>query len=133
MEITQAQYDMIADCFPRHRGTLIYSNMQIINAFLFIAENGCKWRALPEKFGNWHTVYTRISRWAKSGVLDVAFAKLQEKQIIRMRIDVISMDSTSVKIHPDAAGALKKTDHNPSDCREADETPKFIWLPRVIG
>ncbi|WP_258000967.1 hypothetical protein, partial [Xanthomonas oryzae] len=22
--------------------------------------HGCKWRGLPERFGNWHTVYTRI-------------------------------------------------------------------------
>jgi transposase len=133
MKITQAQYDEISDCFPKHRGKLTYSNLHVINAFLYIAENGCKWRALPDKFGNWHTIYYRVSRWAKNGVLDKAFAKLQVKQIVRVKIDVISMDSTSVKIHPDAAGALKKTDLNPSGYREADETPKFIWLPRVIG
>lgn len=133
MKITQDQYDQISDCFPKHRGKITYSNLHIINAFLYIAENGCKWRALPEKFGNWHTVYYRVSRWAKNGVLDKAFAKLQEKQIIRIKIDVLSMDSTSVKIHPDAAGALKKKDHSPSDCHEVGVTPKFIWLPRVIG
>lgn len=132
MEITQAQYDEISDCFPKHRGKLVYSNLHIINAFLYMAENGCKWRALPEKFGNWHTVYYRVSRWAKNGVLDKAFAKLQEKQIIRIKVDVISMDSTSVKIHPDAAGALKKTDLNLLAGPEVDEIPKFIWLPRVI-
>jgi transposase len=98
-----------------------------------MAENGCKWRALPEKYGNWHTIYYRVSRWARMGVLDKAFAKLQEKQIISIKIDVICMDSTSVKIHPDAAGALKKTVLNRSGSREADEIPKFIWLPRVIG
>ncbi|MEW8070679.1 MAG: transposase, partial [Candidatus Thiodiazotropha sp.] len=29
---------------------------------------GCKWRALPKKFGNWHTIYTRMNQWAKHGV-----------------------------------------------------------------
>ena len=133
MEITQSQYDQISDCFPKHRGTVSYSNLHVINAFLYIAENGCKWRGLPAKFGNWHTIYYRISRWSKSGVLDKAFAKLQDKQIIRIKIDVVSMDSTSVKIHPDAAGALKKTDNNRLAYREEAGTPKFIWLPRVIG
>jgi transposase len=98
-----------------------------------MAENGCKWRALPEKYGNWHTIYYRVKRWARQGVLDKAFAKLQEKQIIRIKIDFICMDITSVKIHPDASGALKKTVLNQSGSREVDEIPKFIWLPRVIG
>ena len=133
MEITQAQYDQISDCFPKHRGKLTYDNLHVINAFLYMAENGCKWRALPEKYGNWHTIYCRVSRWARMGVLDKAFTKLQEKQIIILKIDVICMDSTSVKIHPDAAGALKKTALNQSGSREADGIPKFIWLPRVIG
>jgi transposase len=133
MELTQAQYDQLSDCFPKHRGRLTYSNLQVLNAFLYIAENGCKWRALPEKYGNWHTIYYRISRWAKGGVLDKAFAKLQEKQIVRVNIEVISMDSTSIKLHPDAAGARKKTDLRPSAYLTEGETPKFIWLPRVSG
>lgn len=109
MELTQGQYDQISDCFPKHRGKLTYSNLQAINAFLYMAENGCKWRSLPEKYGNWHTVCYRLSRRDKGGVLDRVFAMLQEKQTVRIKIDVISMDDTSVNIHPDAAGALKKT------------------------
>jgi transposase len=132
MKLTQSQYDQISDCFPKHRGNLTYANLDVLNAFLYIAENGCKWRALPEKYGNWHTIYYRISRWSKRGVLDKVFAKLQEKQIVRINIDVISMDSTSVKIHPDATGARKKTERSPSECLAEVETAKFIWLPRVI-
>ncbi|MDR2980162.1 MAG: transposase, partial [Bacteroidales bacterium] len=126
MELTQTQYEQIADCFPRHRGKLTYSNLHVLNAFLYIAENGCKWRALPEKYGNWHTIYYRISRWVRNGVIDKAFSKLQEKQIVRLTIEVVSMDSTSIKIHPDAAGAHKKTDLSPSVFPVEDETPKFI-------
>jgi hypothetical protein len=46
----------------------------------------------------------------KNGVIDRVFAKLQEKQTVRIKIEVLSMDSTSVKIHPDAAGARKKNE-----------------------
>jgi alpha-ketoglutarate-dependent taurine dioxygenase len=35
-----------------------------------VAENGCEWRGLPKRFGNGHTIYTRMNRWAKAGVLD---------------------------------------------------------------
>ncbi|MDR1103316.1 MAG: transposase [Tannerella sp.] len=133
MELIQTQYDQISDCFPKHRGNLTYTDLQVLNAFLYIAENGCRWRPLPEKYGNRHTVYCRINRRAKGGVLDRAFAKLQEKQIARINIEVISMDSTGVKVHPDAAGALKKTEVSPSECPAEDAIPKFIRLPRVIG
>jgi hypothetical protein len=86
---------------------------------------------LSDKYGNWHTVYYRISRRTKNGVIDMVFAKLQEKQIVRIKIEVLSMDSTSVKIHPDAAGARKKTGFSLSAFPAEAETPEFMWLPRV--
>jgi transposase len=37
---------------------------RLLDALLYIAENGCKWRRLPKEFGNWHTIYMRLRRWA---------------------------------------------------------------------
>ena len=71
-------------------------------------------------------------RWAKNGVLDRVFEQLQREQIVRIRIEAFSLDSTSVKVHPDGTGALKKTDHKPSGNPEVDGTPRFIWLPRML-
>ena len=85
------------------------SNLQVLNAILYVAEHGCKWRGLPKRFGNWHTIYTRMSRWAKSGVLDRAFEQLQRAQVVQIKIEAVSLDSTSVKVHPDGTGARKKT------------------------
>ena len=99
---------------------------------IYVAEHGCKWRGLPERFGNWHTVYTRMNRWAKAGVLDRMFAELQKHQIVRIKIEAVSLDSTSIKVHPDGTGALKKTAPNPLESREGAGTPRFIWLPRMI-
>ena len=48
------------------------SNLQVLNAIMYVAEHGCKWRGLPKQFGSWHTIYSRMSRWAKFGVLDRA-------------------------------------------------------------
>ena len=59
MEITEAQYERIAPIFPVQRGNVSLSNLQVLNAILYVAEQGCKWRGLPPRFGNWHTVYTR--------------------------------------------------------------------------
>lgn len=133
MQLTQEQYDRIADCFPKHRGTLRYGNLQALNAILYIAENGAKWRRLPEKYGHWHTVYTRMRGWAKSGVLGRVFEALQQEQIIRLKVESASLDSTSVKVHPDGTGALKKTGRKASADPEEDSRPRFIWLPQMSG
>jgi hypothetical protein len=60
------------------------------------------------------------------------FEQLQWQQIVRIRIEAFSLDSTSVKVHPDGTGALKKTDRRPSENPEAEGTPKFIWLPGIL-
>ena len=114
------------------RGNVSLSYLHVINAILYVAEYGCKWRGLPKRFGNLHTVYTRMNRWAKAGVLDRSFEELQHQQLIRVRIEAVSLDSTIIKVHPDGTGALKKTDHKPSASREADGPPTFIWLPRML-
>ncbi|AXQ11483.1 hypothetical protein BCR61_12765 [Xanthomonas oryzae pv. oryzae] len=80
----------------------------------------------------WCVVQRFLNRWAKSGVLDRMFAQLQTCQIVRIKIEAVSLDSTSIKVHPDGTGALKKTAHNPSGNRAADGTPKFIWLPQML-
>ncbi len=132
MEITETQYRQIEECLPLQRGNVNVSNIQVVNAILHVAEQGCKWRALPRRFGNWHTIYTRMNRWSKAGVLARLFEHLQRRQIIRIKIEAVSLDSTIVKVHPDGTGALKKTGRRPSENPEADGPPKFIWLPQML-
>jgi transposase len=108
MEITEAQYERIKDVLPKQRGNVRMSNLQVLNAVLYVAEQGCQWRGLPQRFGRWHTVYTRLNRWSKNGVLDRVFEKRQREQIVRIKIEAFALDSTSVKVHPDGTGARKK-------------------------
>ena len=132
MEITQAQFEQIADCLPVQRGNVSLTNRDVLNAILYVAEHGCKWRGLPKRFGNWHTIYTRMNRWSKSGVLDRVFEQLQRAQVVRIKIEAVSLDSTMVKVHPDGTGALKKTALKPLASRAADGPQRFIWLPRML-
>ena len=132
MEITEAQYLRIEPSLPRQRGNVSLSNLQVLNALLYVAEQGCKWRGLPKRFGNWHTIYTRMNRWSKAGVLDRVFEQLQREQIVRIKIEAVKLDSTTVKVHPDGTGALKKTALRPSENPAADGPPRFIWLPRML-
>src|ERR1700709_2371826 len=132
MEITEEQYARIKNGLPVQRGNVSLTNLQVLNGILYVAEQGCKWRGLPKRFGGWHTIYMRMNRWAKNGVLDRVFEQLQLEQIVRIKIEAFSLDSTSVKVHPDGTGALKKTDQKPLGGPAADGTTRFIWLPRML-
>jgi transposase len=133
MTITEEQFRRIEHCFPTQRGNVRLSNLDVLNAILYAAENGCKWRALPKRFGRWHTVYTRMNRWAKAGVLDRVFTALQEEEIIRIKVEALGLDSTIVQVHPDGTGAEEKTALSASDDRAEAGAPKFIWLPRMLA
>jgi len=129
--LSQEQFEKIKGLLPVQRGNVAISNLQLLNAVLYVVENGCKWRSLPPSFGKWHTVYTRLRRWQNRGVLERVFRALQEQQMVTVTLQVLGLDSTSVKVHPDGAGALKKTGRKPSDARAADVPPRFIWLPQM--
>ena len=133
MEISPEQYERIAPYLPVQRGNVSINNLQVLNAILYVVEHGCKWRGLPERFGKWHTVYTRMNRRSKSGVLDRVFAALQEEQILRVNVEVVALNSTSVKVHPDGTGAPRKRGCKPSANPGEAGTPRFIWLPRMTG
>ena len=133
MQLTSEQFNQIERFLPRQRGNVRVGNLQVLNAILHVASNGCKWRALPERYGNWHTVYTRMLRWSRSGVLDRVFEQLQRQRLMHVRIEAVCLDSTLIKMHPDAAGTPKKTVPKPSDAAVVAGAPSFIWLPQMIA
>ena len=49
-----------------------------------------------------------MNRWSKNGVIQSVFEKLQREQIVRIKVEAVSLDSTIIKVHPDGTGALKK-------------------------
>ena len=73
-----------------------------------------------------------MNRWSKNGVLDRVFEYLQREQIVRIKLEAVSMDSTMVKVHPNRTGALKKTVRNPAAARAAAGPPTVTWLPRML-
>ena len=49
-----------------------HDKKMIVNAVLYVAEGGIKWRMLPKDFPPWQTVYDHFSKWNKSGVWERA-------------------------------------------------------------
>ena len=105
VEITKEQYQRTEKYLPIQRGNVKLDNLRLVNAILYVTENGCKWRALPKEYGNWHTIYVRMNRWSKNGVLQRVFEALQVEGIIRIRVESVCLDSTTVKVHPNGTGA----------------------------
>jgi len=62
MKITMGEYLKIKDSLPVQRGNVVYENLDFLNALLYIIENGCKWRSLPEQYGKWNSIYQRAQR-----------------------------------------------------------------------
>jgi transposase len=76
-----------------------------IEAVLHVARTGEPWRDLPERFGRWDAVYQRFRRWEKAGRWRALFAQLPDDlQAVRE----VFFDSSVVRAHPHAAGALKR-------------------------
>ena len=106
-QITAKQYAKIRPFLPVQRGNVRIPNIDFINAVIYVLENGCKRRALPERFGKWSTVYARFRRWSRSGVLERLFAALREQEAVGEDAECFGLDSTSAEVHPDGAGARK--------------------------
>jgi transposase len=67
---------------------------------------GAQWREMPERFGAWQTVYQRFARWRDAGVFEALLEGLIAEAARRAEIDMslVSVDSTTVRAHQDAAG-----------------------------
>jgi transposase len=112
MEINVEQYEKFKHILPVQRGNVSIENINFINAILYICENGCKWRKLPKEYGKWHPIYKRFNRWVKSGIIMRLFNELSVQEILKIDIEALKMDSMIVPVHPNACGALKKTELN---------------------
>jgi transposase len=64
------------------------------------------WRDCPREYGPWHTIYTRFKRWSENGLLWNIFFELKQNKIIEL--DIVFMDSTTIKVHRHGLGAVKK-------------------------
>jgi transposase len=87
-------------CLPR-RGRKAEDDRRFLEALHFFTVENVRWRALPERFGPWNSVWKRFDR--KPGVFEAFFDALaamsSSAHLIKM------FDSTIVRAHVSAAGA----------------------------
>ncbi|CAM5609893.1 hypothetical protein SALBM311S_02276 [Streptomyces alboniger] len=69
---------------------------------------GAQWREMPGEFGPWPTVYGRFRVWRNAGVFTALLEGLIAEAARQGKTDLslVSVDSTTVRAHQDAAGIL---------------------------
>lgn len=67
---------------------------------------GGQWREMPQEFGAWSTVSNRFRQWRDAGVFEALLEGLIAEAAKRGEVDLslVSIDSTTVRAHHDAAG-----------------------------
>ena len=96
-------------------------NRLFVNAVIWIARTGAPWRDLPERFGEWNSVYQRFNRWSKAGVWERVF------QAVRLPdLEALLLDSTIIRAHQHAGGAAQKKRTKRSDVPGAASAPNCI-------
>lgn len=56
----------------------------VVDAIFYVADNGCKWRALPVDFPPRSTVFGIFTRWREQGVWDVVHDALRTRERVRV-------------------------------------------------
>ncbi len=95
-KLSDAQYSRLEPLLPPPGNHLKIPHRQVLDAWLYVYYQGCTWHGLPREFGNWHTIYVRLNRWAKAGVLERVVQALQQELLVALDADTLSLDSTII-------------------------------------
>jgi transposase len=120
--LSEGQWTAIAPYLPMvHPGPVRQDDRRIISGILHRLREGCWWRALPDEYGPYTTVFNRYNRWSKRVLWQrilLALAACAEPP------EVVMIDSTAVRAHRAASGAKGGSGSKPSAARAVGARPK---------
>jgi transposase len=103
-DLTDFQWRVIEPLLPnKPRGVPRVDDRRLLNGIFWVLRSGAPWRDLPERYGPRTTCYNRFVRWRKAGVWD----RLMDAITIAHDGDIQMIDSTSVRVHQQAATAKR--------------------------
>ncbi len=105
-DLTDAEGELVGPLLPAERGRPGrpgHDNRRILDGILWRAREGARWRAIPERYGKWNSVWRRFARWRDLGVFEAVFAALAKSGAAEERVQML--DGTTIRAHQHAAGA----------------------------
>ena len=85
------------------RGPKVRNDRRFLEALHYFTVHNITWRALPECFGHWNSVWKRFWRLSRAGVFEAFFEALAALSGTAHLVQMF--DSTIVRAHVSAAGA----------------------------
>ncbi len=126
-QMTESDWEVALEvfrlCLPR-RGAKAKDDRLFLEALHFFAVHNITWRALPERFGPWNTVWRRFYRLSRPGVFEDFFATLADLSNTAPLVQMF--DSPVTRAHVSAAGAKGGSRARRSDARGAVSARKSI-------
>jgi len=107
-DLSDSEWALLGPLLPAHprQGHRWNDHRVVIDGIFHRTRAGCPWRDLPERSGNWKTVYGRHRRWSGDGtweqILDALRAGCDQEQA---EARTVAADATVVRAHQHAAGA----------------------------
>ena len=99
-DLTDKQWEQIANFFPQGPNSE-HHKRSLINAVLYLLDNGIKWRAMPHDYPHWSTVHSFYYRARRDGlwekVHEAMVRKAREEEDRNESPSLGLIDSQSVK------------------------------------
>ena len=92
-DLTDSQWEEIAEYFPQGPNS-DHHKRSLVNAVLYLLDNGCKWRSMPHDYPPWSTVHSFYFRARKSEL----WQKVQIETVDKSRIKAGRNESPSYGI-----------------------------------
>ena len=111
-EISDEAWAVIGRLFPMPKATgrPPVERRAVVEATAWRYRTGAPWRDVPERVGNWNTIYKNFNRWSEQGVWGRVLEKVQSLTQQRGELDwVASIDSTIVRVHQHGATLARNT------------------------
>lgn len=109
-ELSDDGWERIAPLLPAQaRGGKWADHRTVLNGMFWVLNSGAQWRDMPERYGEWETVYGRYRRWTREGLFDRILQRLHVTLDEHGRIDwsVFDVDGSNIRAHRSAAGAAR--------------------------
>lgn len=105
-DLTQAQWNKIKFLFEKAGkvGRPSLNPRTALNAIIWILKSGARWRDLPERYGNWNSIYHKFRLWCSQGLFERLMKFINSEE---SNTTLLEIDSTFCKVHQSACSGLK--------------------------